>query len=124
MQHKMGPYLHRMHELDSLLCLRVNRTSQYRWVRLPFRIISRLGDGVFWYTLMLGILLSQGESGLMPCISMLPAPFTVWRGYRVYRRAAFSAVISFVLKTLTLLVCYTSALTIFFAGHDEKPIQR
>lgn len=73
MPHKMGLYLHRIHELDSLLCLRVNRTSQYRWVRLPFRVISRLGDGVFWYTLMLGILLSQGESGLIPCISMLLA---------------------------------------------------
>jgi len=66
-------YLHRMSELDSSLCIRVNKTSQYRLVRWWFRSISRLGDGVFWYTLMLGILLSQGESGLMPCISMLLA---------------------------------------------------
>ena len=70
MPHKIGLYLHRMHELDSLLCLRVNRTSQNRLVRLWFRLISRLGDGMFWYAVMIGILLSQGHAGVLPCLHM------------------------------------------------------
>ena len=70
MPHKIGLYLHRMHELDSLLCLRVNRTSQNRLVRLWFRLISRLGDGMFWYVVMIGILLSQGQAGVLPCLHM------------------------------------------------------
>ena len=62
MPHKMSLYLHRIHLLDSALCIRVNRTSQNRLVRLWFRLISRLGDGIFWYAVMVGILLSQGEA--------------------------------------------------------------
>lgn len=61
-------YFMRMCEFDNALCLRVNRTSRYRWVRWFFRIISRLGDGVFWYAIMLGILLSEGMAGLLPCL--------------------------------------------------------
>lgn len=82
MSHKMSLYLHRMNELDSALCLRVNRTSHYRWVRLWFRLISRLGDGVFWYTVMLGIMLTQGDSGLLPCLHMSLAAFS---GTMVYK---------------------------------------
>jgi len=70
MPHKMSLYLHRIHLLDSALCIRVNRTSQNRLVRLWFRLISRLGDGIFWYAVMVGILLSQGEAGVLPCLRM------------------------------------------------------
>lgn len=70
MSHKMALYFHRMAAFDSALCVRVNRTSQYRLVRLWFRLISRLGDGIFWYTVMLGIILTQGEAGITPCIHM------------------------------------------------------
>lgn len=62
--------LHRMIALDARLCVRVNQTSQYRSVRWAFRLVSRLGDGVFWYTVMLGIVLSQGHAGLYPVMHM------------------------------------------------------
>src|ERR1051325_3743194 len=69
--HKMmSLYLHRFNEFDSALCVRVNRSSQYRWVRLLFRLVSRLGDGLFWYTVMLGILLTQGADGYIACLHM------------------------------------------------------
>lgn len=64
MSHKMRFYLNRFNQFDSTLCIHVNRSSQYRWVRYLFRLVSRLGDGVFWYSLMLGILLTQGSAGL------------------------------------------------------------
>jgi undecaprenyl-diphosphatase len=63
-------YLHWMSRLDSSLCVHINRTSHNRWVRRFFRLISRLGDGLFWYAVMLGILLSQGGHGVLPCLHM------------------------------------------------------
>jgi undecaprenyl-diphosphatase len=59
-----------MNQMDSSLCIRVNRTSHNLLVRLLFRLISRLGDGVFWYAVMLGILVNQGESGVIPALHM------------------------------------------------------
>lgn len=70
MPHKMSLYLNRMSEWDSSLCIRVNRTSHNLWVRQWFRLISRLGDGIFWYTVMLGIVLTQGDAGVAPAIHM------------------------------------------------------
>lgn len=48
---------------DMQLCVLCNRQSRNFTVRNLFRIASRLGDGVFWYTLMIVLLLSyQGEA--------------------------------------------------------------
>lgn len=69
----MRLYLNRMHQLDAQMCVAVNHTSQYKAIRHFFRAISRLGDGVFWYTLMILILLTQGSEALMPVIHMAVA---------------------------------------------------
>jgi len=74
--HKMASYMDRMRAYDSALCVRVNRTSQYKLVRLWFRLVSRLGDGVFWYTVMAGIVLTQGAAGVIPTIHMALAGLT------------------------------------------------
>ena len=55
MSYRMRLYLDRMHQLDSHVCVAVNHTSQYRLIRDCFRVVSRLGDGVIWYSLMIGI---------------------------------------------------------------------
>lgn len=73
MSHKMRLYMHRMHQLDSNVCVAVNHTSQYRLIRDSFRLASRLGDGVFWYVLMIGILVMQGAEGVVPVIHMATA---------------------------------------------------
>ncbi|WP_286162458.1 phosphatase PAP2 family protein [Methylobacillus flagellatus] len=70
MTYRMRLYLHRMHALDSSLCIRVNHASQYLWVRWLFRLISRLGDGVFWYTLMCLLILTQGQQGATAALHM------------------------------------------------------
>ncbi len=75
MTHRMALYLTRFNRLDSALCVRVNRTSQYRAVRNFFRLVSRLGDGVFWYAVMLGIVLTQGNAGIRPALHMALAGF-------------------------------------------------
>lgn len=63
-------YLHRMHAFDTSLCVSLNRTSRHRWVCLAFRLISRLGDGVFWYTVMLGIVLADPADGWLRALHM------------------------------------------------------
>ena len=73
---RMSQMLNRMQAWDSALCVSVSHTSKYSMVRAWFRVISRLGDGVFWYALMLGILaLEQGE-GVKPVLHMLAAGLT------------------------------------------------
>ncbi len=45
-------------------CRRVNRWCAYRAVRLYFKTVSRLGDGVFWYAMMAALAVTGGEAGL------------------------------------------------------------
>lgn len=66
MTNKMRFYLTRMNHFDSALCIKVSHASQFRIVRDWFRLMSRLGDGVFWYSLLFGIFLMQGEAALLP----------------------------------------------------------
>ena len=44
------------------LCQRLNGTGRYTSVRLFFKAVSRLGDGVFWYTLALCLPLFMGTA--------------------------------------------------------------
>ncbi|MFO7594532.1 MAG: phosphatase PAP2 family protein [Pseudomonadota bacterium] len=54
----------RVSSVDNNLCLLVNRISHRRMPAQFFRFISRIGDGVFWYALMLVLPLSYGFYGL------------------------------------------------------------
>lgn len=45
-------------------CLRVNRICARRGILCYFSLVSRLGDGVFWYVLMAGLVLFDGMRGL------------------------------------------------------------
>ena len=70
---RMRLYLNRMHQLDSYVCVAVNHTSQYKLIRDCFRLVSRLGDGMFWYILMVGTLLINGAEGAVPVLHMMIA---------------------------------------------------
>ena len=72
----MNQILNRMQAWDSALCVSVSHSSQYRLIRVWFRMISRLGDGVFWYALMSGILATQQGEGVKPVLHMLAAGLT------------------------------------------------
>lgn len=52
----LGVFFAQLRGIDTRLCIRVNRALEVRWVPQIFRIVSRLGDGVFWYALMLAML--------------------------------------------------------------------
>lgn len=49
---------------ESAWCLRANRLCGHRIVRAGFALVSRLGDGVFWYALMLAMIAFDGRPGL------------------------------------------------------------
>lgn len=70
MAFRFQTYLQRMHQFDSNMCVAVNHTSQYKLIRNSFRLVSRLGDGVFWYGLMTAILCVKGIDGLQVVLHM------------------------------------------------------
>ena len=49
---------------DAGWCLRANRWGEWQGVRRFFAVISRLGDGVFWYVLMGALIVMDGLDGL------------------------------------------------------------
>lgn len=63
----------RFHALDTRLCVQCNRASRIRLVRWMFRLVSRLGDGLFWVAVMAGILLAEQARGVWPVLHMLLA---------------------------------------------------
>lgn len=51
-------------------CRHANRYGRRRGIRCVFRGISRLGDGIFWYLLMLALVLADGMEGLRASVHM------------------------------------------------------
>jgi undecaprenyl-diphosphatase len=58
--------LERLRLWDQALCIRFNGAVRVASVRRAFRIVSRLGDGVFWYALMVALLATGGVAALGP----------------------------------------------------------
>jgi undecaprenyl-diphosphatase len=54
--------LERLRLWDSALCVRFNGAVRIAPVCWGFRLVSRLGDGAFWYSLMLALLAAGGAS--------------------------------------------------------------
>jgi len=52
------------------ICRRINRAASVRSVRSLFGIASRLGDGIFWYALLLALPLIYGRSAVRPALCM------------------------------------------------------
>jgi undecaprenyl-diphosphatase len=67
--------------LEQSLCLRANRGCHYPAVRRFFTAVSRLGDGPFWYLLMLAFAVS-GEHGATVAAQMA---ITGLAGLAIYR---------------------------------------
>ncbi|MFT3771592.1 MAG: phosphatase PAP2 family protein [Minicystis sp.] len=52
------------------LCRSLNRVSGWRAMRRPFQIVSRLGDGVIWYSLILALPLLYGAGAIRLSLTM------------------------------------------------------
>jgi len=56
---------------DEAWCLRFNRAGTNPWIRKSFRLISRLGDGIFWYGLMIALLVRYQAAALFAVLHMI-----------------------------------------------------
>lgn len=73
---RVRPYLLRMHAIDTKMCIAFNHASEHVLVRDFFRLISRLGDGVFWYSLMALLLMANEVDAMQPVLHMVLAGLT------------------------------------------------
>ena len=60
----------RLQHWDERVCVRVNRGARQRPVVLLLQGISWLGNGIFWYALMLALLLAETREAAMPVLHM------------------------------------------------------
>ncbi|MDF3981794.1 phosphatase PAP2 family protein [Luteibacter sp. PPL201] len=74
------------HNLDSRMCVAANRWGARRAIGLFFGVVSRLGDGVFWYALMTVIALVGGWHGVAVALQMAITGLTALMLYRVLKR--------------------------------------
>jgi undecaprenyl-diphosphatase len=68
------------------LCLAMNRWGARRALTRGFRLISRLGDGVFWYMLILLLALFAGQRGLHAALHMAGVGVVAALMYRTLKR--------------------------------------
>lgn len=67
----MRLWLEQLNDLEGWICRAAARPVQYRGVQPAFAGISRLGDGVLWYSLIAILPLADGLDGLMASLHML-----------------------------------------------------
>lgn len=70
---------------DPRLCRTASRWAAYRGVHLFFGVISRLGDGWFWYGLMVVFATLGGTRGILAALQMLVTGFVAWLMYRTLK---------------------------------------
>jgi len=71
MSSRLAYPLDRVAHWDVALCARCNRMSRRAAVRTLFRVVSHLGDGVFWYALMLALLVRFRAEATVAVLHML-----------------------------------------------------
>jgi undecaprenyl-diphosphatase len=71
---------------ESQLCLRCNRWAARRAIARFFGIVSRLGDGVFWYALIVAIALFGSVQGPRVAVQMTLTGLVAAIMYRLLKR--------------------------------------
>ena len=72
--------------IDRRICVAANHWGARRAVGVFFGIVSRLGDGVFWYSLMLALAVFDGRRGLAAAAQMAITGLTALLLYRLLKR--------------------------------------
>jgi undecaprenyl-diphosphatase len=78
--------LERMRRCDEWLCLRLNAALRYATLLHLFRAVSWLGNGIFWYALMLALLLQHGAQALVPVLHMILVGMLCTATYAMVKR--------------------------------------
>lgn len=82
----LGDALGRLQKLDAELSLRANRAVGRGPAVAVFRAASRLGDGLFWYALMLALMLAGGADAAFPVLHMVLAGLACTATYKLLKR--------------------------------------
>lgn len=78
--------LERIARWDGAVALRLNRgASRSRWVRAAFRVVSKLGDGMAWYALMLALLVRFGAEAAPAVLHMIGAGLVCTALYKLIK---------------------------------------
>jgi undecaprenyl-diphosphatase len=72
--------------LDRRVCVIANHWGARRMVSSCFGLISRLGDGVFWYVLMAVLALLGGQRGVVAAMHMAVTGLAALLLYRLLKR--------------------------------------
>lgn len=67
----MSQWLRNLSELEVELCRRAVVPGRHHGIQRVFAIVSRLGDGIFWYSLIAVLPLVDGVQGLQAGLHML-----------------------------------------------------
>jgi len=76
----------RLDSLELRLCLPVNSAARFSPVRNYFAVVSRLGDGVAWYTLLLMLPVLFGTGAILPCLHMVVTGLAALVIYKYLKR--------------------------------------
>jgi len=76
----------RIDQVEIRLCRLMNNSSQQAYIRLFFRAISRLGDGVFWYCLLLFLPYINGKHGYYQALHILLTALLVLAAYKYLKK--------------------------------------
>jgi len=71
---------------DSGWCLRANHWGEWKGLRRFFAVISRLGDGVFWYVLMAALVVVDGIDGIRASAHMAATGVIALVLYKLLKR--------------------------------------
>jgi undecaprenyl-diphosphatase len=82
---RLDATLARLQLWDERVCLRFNHASRRPLLLGVLRIVSRLGDGVLWYALMLAMLLTSSEA-FVPVVHMLATGLACTASYKLLKR--------------------------------------
>lgn len=67
-------------------CRRANHYCRRRGIRTLFAVVSRLGDGVFWYLLMAALVVADGMDGLHASVHMAATGVVALSLYKLLKR--------------------------------------
>ena len=72
--------LHDLNKHEIPLCLLFNRANRCQIVSRFFAVISRLGDGVFWYVLIVMLPIIYGSEAMTAVVHMVVAGLIISQG--------------------------------------------
>ncbi len=87
LEHSLPAAFARLDSLEARVCLPVNMAARQPVVRNYFAAVSRLGDGVAWYTLIAILPVVFGASAFIPGLHMLLTGLIGVLIYKVLKRS-------------------------------------